>query len=83
MAKYKASRGSAMAERSSHYPRVKGSNLASLLAPRGLYYKTFSLLIYDKMDRFHSTQVPLQLSVTFIGLNKHTGLIRNLYITNL
>ncbi len=72
-----------MVEHSSHYLRVKGSNLSTLLAPRGLYYKTFSLLIYDKMDRFHSKLVPFQLSVTFTGLDKRTGLIRNLYITNL
>ncbi len=58
MANYKACRGSAMVENSSHYLRVKGSNLATLLAPRSLYYKTFRISTLRKIDRFHCTQVP-------------------------
>ncbi len=50
---------------------------------RGQYYKTLKIDNEQKMDRFLGKLVFLLLSVTFTGLDKHTSLLHNPYITNL
>jgi hypothetical protein len=44
----------------------------------GLYYKKLRIRNLRKMDKFRSKVVSFLLSVTFTGLFKYTGLVRNL-----
>jgi hypothetical protein len=46
------------------------------------YYKTLRICNLLKMGRLRSTLMSFLLSVTFTGLDKHTSLLRNPFITN-
>jgi len=58
-----------------------------LATTKASYYKTLRISKLQKMDRSHSKLVSFLLSVTFTGLDKHTGLythtsLRDPYIMN-
>jgi len=48
----------------------------------GLYYKILRIRNWRKMNKFGIKLESFIMSVTFIGLDKHTSLLQNTNITN-
>jgi hypothetical protein len=48
---------STVVEHLTHHPKVEDSSLATVLATSGLYYKSFTIVIYDRNDsgQYHKT----------------------------